>query len=367
MVKYKGMKIIIISQVCYPRLTPRSHRATELAKELVRQGHKVTLYAFLGNYDYSQISESTGILFKSLGNAKYGMPSNTKGQGQKIWHRLGRIIGRPIIFPECVMIPMVKNAIKSEGEIDLLITIAVPHVIHFATSLADRSKVKNWIADCGDPFMGNPMYKLPFYFEWFERRWCKRCNYITVPVEDAINAYYSEYHDKIRVIPQGFDFENNNLAPYKKNRVPTFAYSGIFYKDLRDPSGMLDYLCTMDRDFKFVVYTKGIGLLQPYMERLKGKLEVRNYVPREELLFELSKMDFLLNVLNKSGVQQPSKLIDYALTKRPILNVSSEFNKEEQRNLDEFLQADYQHQYIVKDIEQYNIVNVAQRFLGLTK
>ena len=78
-------------------------------------------------------------------------------------------------------------------------------------------------------------------------------------------------------------------------------------------------------------------------------------------------MDFLLNVLNKSGVQQPSKLIDYALTKRPILNVSSEFNKEEQRNLDEFLQADYQHQYIVKDIEQYNIVNVAQRFLGLTK
>ena len=275
MVKYKGMKIIIISQVCYPRLTPRSHRATELAKELVRQGHKVTLYAFLGNYDYSQISESTGILFKSLGNAKYGMPSNTKGQGQKIWHRLGRIIGRPIIFPECVMIPMVKNAIKSEGEIDLLITIAVPHVIHFATSLADRSKVKNWIADCGDPFMGNPMYKLPFYFEWFERRWCKRCNYITVPVEEAINAYYSEYHDKIRVIPQGFDFENNNLAPYKKNRVPTFAYSGIFYKDLRDPSGMLDYLCTMDRDFKFVVYTKGIGLLQPYMERLKGKLEVR--------------------------------------------------------------------------------------------
>lgn len=361
------MKIVIISRTCFPAKAPRSYRATELAKELVRQGHRVTLYAFLGDYDYTKISESTGIIFKSLGKAKYGMPSNTSPQGQKLLHRIGRAIGRPINFPECSMIPMVKKAIKSEGEIDLLITIAVPHIIHFATSLANRSKIKNWIADCGDPFMGNPMYKLPFYFEWFERRWCKRCNYITVPVEDAINAYYPEYKEKIRVIPQGFDFANNTLAEYTPNRVPTFAYSGIFYKDLRDPSRMLDYLSTLKDDFKFVVYTKGFGLLQPYMDRLKGKIEVRNYVPREQLLYELSKMDFLVNVLNKSGVQQPSKLIDYALTKRPILNISSDFSKEEQNNLDEFMQADYRHQHLVRDIEQYNISNVAKCFLELTK
>ncbi len=361
------MKIVIISRTCFPAKAPRSYRATELATEFARLGHDVSLYAFLGDYDYSAISKKTGIKFKNLGNSKFGMSSNTKHIGKGAFHRALRFLGTPIAFPDCTMIPMVKKAINSEGDIDLLITIAVPHIIHMGTSFADLSKVKCWIADCGDPFMGNPMNKPPLYFEWLERRWCKMCNYITVPVEDAINAYYPEYHDKIRVIPQGFDFNNNNLAQYKKNSVPTFAYSGIFYKDLRDPSKMLDYLCTLGVDFRFIVYTKGIGLLQPYMERLKGKLEMRNYVPREELLFELSKMDFLVNVLNKSGVQQPSKLIDYALTKRPILNVSSDFNKEEQRNLDEFLQADYKQQFIVKEIEQYNIANVAQRFLDLTK
>lgn len=361
------MKIVIVSQVCFPRLSPRSHRATELAKEFANQGHNVSLYAFLGDYDYTEESRKTGVCFKNLGEAKFGMPSNTKGQGQTLFHRFGRFAGRLVEFPECTMIPMVKRAIQTEGETDLLITIAVPHIIHFAAALADRKRVKCWIADCGDPFMGNPMHKPPFYFEYFERYWCDRCNYITIPVEDARNAYYKEYRDKIRVIPQGFDFTNNNIAEYTPNRVPTFAYSGIFYKDLRDPSRMLDYLCTREDDFKFVVYTKGFGLLQPYMDHLKGKIEVRNYVPREQLLYELSKMDFLVNVLNKSGVQQPSKLIDYALTKRPILNISSDFSKEEQKNLEEFMQADYRHQHLINDIEQYNISNVAKHFLELTK
>lgn len=361
------MKIVIISRTCFPAKAPRSHRATELAKEFVRQGYEVVLYAYLGDYDYQNVERQTGVCFKNLGHARGGMATNTSSIGTSFKHRLKRFIGTPIQYPECTMIPQVKHAISSEGDIDLLVTIAVPHVIHYAAALANRQKVKCWVADCGDPFMGNPMHKPPFYFEWFERYWCKRCNYITVPVEEARAAYYKEYRDKIRVIPQGFNFDGAQLADYIPNDVPTFAYSGIFYKDLRDPSKFLEYLCTIEKAFKFICYTKSVSILQPYKEKLGDKLEVRAYIPREELLYELSKMDFLVNVPNKSGVQQPSKLIDYALTKRPIINVSSDFNKDEQRILDEFLQADYQHQHIVKDIEQYNIANVAQRFLGLTK
>ena len=361
------MKIVIISRTCFPAKAPRSYRATELAKEFARLGHNVVLYAFLGNYDYSGISKETGICFKNLGKARFGMSSNTKSIGKNVLHRAIRYVGTPFAFPECTMIPMIRKAIKEEVDIDLLITIAVPHIIHMGASFSDLCSVKTWLADCGDPFMGNPMHKPPFYFEWFERRWCKKCSYIIVPVEDAINAYYPEYHDKIRVIPQGFNFTNNNLAQYKQNSVPTFAYSGVFYKDLRDPSRLLDYLCTQDKDFKFIVYTKGIGLLHPYMEKFKGKLEVRTYIPREELLFELSKMDFLVNVLNKSGVQQPSKLIDYALTKRPIINVSSDFTDSERNTLQAFLKADYSGRMIINEIERYNIVNVARQFLELAK
>lgn len=361
------MKIVIISRTCFPAKAPRSYRATELAKEFARQGHNVVLYAFLGDYDYSLVQKKTGVTFKNLGEAKFGMSSNTKRMGTDKVSRIIRFVGQPIMFPECSMIPMVSNAIKDEGEIDLLITIAVPHIIHYATALSNRNSVKCWVADCGDPFMGNPMHKPLFYFEWFERYWCRRCDFITVPVDEAKDAYYKEYRDKIRVIPQGFDFGNVTLADYSPNPCPTFAYSGVFYKDLRDPSKMLDYLCTIEQDFKFIVYTKGKGLLQPYMDRLKDKIEIRNYVPREQLLFELSKMDFLINVANKSGVQQPSKLIDYALTKRPVLNVSSDFPDVERINLDEFLHGCYEHRQRIDNVEQYNIVNVSNKFLELTK
>ena len=205
------MKVVIISRTCYPAKAPRSYRATELAKEFVKRGHEVSLYAFLGSYDYSEISAQTGIHFKNLGKARFGMSSNTKKIGKSKYHHFLRYVGRPFHFPECTMIPMVKKAIRNEGDIDLLITIAIPHVIHYAASVSDLSKVKNWIADCGDPFMGNPFHKQPSYFERFERHWCERCNYITIPIQEATEAYYPEYRDKIRVIPQGFDFNGSSV------------------------------------------------------------------------------------------------------------------------------------------------------------
>ncbi len=44
----------------------------------------------------------------------------------------------------------------------------------------------------------------------------QKVNYITVPIEEAREAYYEEFRNKIRVIPQGFDFSDVQLAKYEK-------------------------------------------------------------------------------------------------------------------------------------------------------
>ena len=36
-------KILMVSDACYPELSPRAFRTTELARELAREGHRVTL------------------------------------------------------------------------------------------------------------------------------------------------------------------------------------------------------------------------------------------------------------------------------------------------------------------------------------
>lgn len=358
------MKVVIISQVCYPRLSPRAHRATELAKEMARKGHDVTVYALLGDYNYTEYSEKTGVKFKNLGKSYLGNSDNVGHTNRNIFLRaFNRFFGKYLLSPQIELYPLVKKAVESEDKIDLLVTIAVPHILHYATAKADRRNVGTWIADCGDPFMGNPFHNHPKYFEKFERYWCERCDYITVPVAEAKDAYYPEYREKVRVIPQGFDFENIVLAEYKPNKIPTFCFSGIVYKDLRDPTLFLEYLSQVDYDFKFIVYTKSVKMFETSKEKLRDKLEIRDYIPRDDLLYELSKMDFLINIQNNSGVQQPSKLIDYASTGRPILNITSSFS--ERDTFEEFIKRNYFNQFRVNNIEDYNVKNVANKFISL--
>lgn len=363
------MKIVVISAKCHPWNSPRAFRADELTKEFARLGHDVTLYSLLGDYDYVTYSKSIGVNIKTLGKPRWGLLDTTGGGKRSFLVKvIEHSIGKYLDFPECALKRMVRDALNNEGEIDLLITIAVPHAIHFGASLAKLDNVKKWVGDCGDPFMGNPFAKKPFYMASWEKKWCRRADYISIPVKEGISAYYPEFRDKIHVIPQGFDFEDSSLVEYKRNALPTFAYAGYIYPGQRDPQKLLEFLIKWGGDFRFYIYTSPEcgDYLQPFKDVLKEQLIIHSYIPRKELLTKLSAMDFLINICNNSGVQQPSKLIDYAITKRPILNVSTAFPEDEGKTLSCFLDGDYSMACVVKDIEQYNIKNVAKQFLELT-
>lgn len=75
-------------------------------------------------------------------------------------------------------------------------------------------------------------------------------------------------------------------------------------------------------------------------------------------------MDFLVNFDNNTGVQQPSKLIDYALTGRPIINVYGELDE---KVILEFLAGNYENSYKTPNMEKYKIENVVDEFLSLAK
>ena len=64
-------------------------------------------------------------------------------------------------------------------------------------------------------------------------------------------------------------------------------------------------------------------------------------------------MDFLINFDNNTGRNLPSKLIDYSITNRPVLNITQEFSSE---YLIAFLKGDYGKRMILPDIEQYHII-----------
>ena len=214
--------------------------------------------------------------------------------------------------------------------------------------------------------MGNTFAKPLFYFKYIEKYWSKRTDYITVPISAAKYSYYKEFQDKVRVIPQGFNFDDIRISDYKVNNVVTFMYAGLFYPKKRDPSLFLEYLTTLDINFKFIVYTDNDILLRPFKKNLKNKLEIRKTIPRTDLMLEMSKMDFLLNIKNKGTVNQsPSKLIDYSLTRRPVLEISTDFTEIEKNIFIHFLNKDYSASVHIKDLSIFNAMNVADQFIKL--
>lgn len=358
-------KILVVCKSFYPTNGPRANRATELVKEFARLGHDVEVLT-----PKISVHES----FEKENQV------NIVDMGTTFLHGANRSIFKRAIMKTLLVLGIaerynipdyfLKNKIPAllKGKhYDLIVSVAKPHSIHWGVAKARLSEpklCKIWVADCGDPFMGNPFHKYDDSLEKYERLFCKVADYITVPIKDAIPSYFPDFHDKIKVIPQGFNFENDRqfLAKYSENVIPTFAYAGAFYKDKRDPRTLLEYLVNLEIDFRFIIYTKNTDLVTPFLNKSQGKIVIKDYVPRHQLLYELSKMDFLININNISSVQSPSKLIDYFLTERPVLSIN---NNQVSSALNDFLNYDFREKYVFPNMSSYDIRHVANSFLAL--
>lgn len=366
------MRILLICKAFYPNISPRSFRATELAKEFARQGHEVTVLFPKKSVDHEEFERIHSIKIKDLGVLRF-REIKLIGSGPLLL--LKRALRRTMLllfeYPDIELMLKVAKALKSEKGYDLLISIAVPHPIHWGVAKAwnkSQSVAKKWIADCGDPYMFARLdtFKKLFYFKFYEKSFCRKCNYISVPFESMRMQFYPEFKGKIVIIPQGFNFDA--IERYKgniSNPIPTFIFAGSIIPKFRDLTLFLDYLVEKNANFKFLVYTKQNSWFAEYKEKLNNKLILSEYIDRKSLIFEMSRVDFLVNVdtLFDTGNNIeaiPSKLIDYALADRPILNINtSSFSKE---LVDAFLSGDYSGARTI-DLSRYDIKTVAKQFL----
>jgi len=364
-------KIAIVTNAFYPEISPRSFRASELAKELARQGHLVTVITH--PRDGAELfCNNNNIQFKSLGMLTWFAPT-LKGSGIVLlfWRIVSRLLVLLFEYPNLQLVFLIKKALKNEKGYDALISIAVPYPIHWGVARVYTKKnaiAKVWIADCGDPYMGqeNDTFKPPFYFGWVEKWFSRKVDFLTVPTQKSIKGYYPEFHHKIKVIPQGFRFEDIKL--YKGtllNEKIIFGYAGMFIPGRRDPSEFLKFLNGIDTSvsFEFHIYTPTPQFVEPFVNESNGRIKLKTIIPRDVLLFELSKMHFMVNFENVGSTQTPSKLIDYLIIDKPVLSVT--FGSLKPSIFFEFLNANYENQMVLPPKEQYKIENVSRQFISL--
>jgi hypothetical protein len=366
----KIKRILIASAAFFPENSPRSFRATELAIEFAKHGHEVTVLTLNRGEATRDFCRGNNIRLKYLPSLRLKPIQISTGRFNLLWRALNRALLLLLEFPDVELMFKYKKALRSETGYDLLLSFSVPYPVQWGCAWAqgkNKKVAKHWVADCGDPYMGDlsDSFRKLFYFSYLEKFMFRTVDIVTIPVEAARIAYYPEFHDKIRVIPQGINFEDftTGLPVYIPNKILTFGYAGSFILGKRDPSKFLEYVLQKGNDFRFIIFTSMASMVSSFANRSNGRVIVKPYVPRKELIHELAKMDFIVNFENSTMTQAPSKLIDYNLAGRPVLSIPS--NDLPTRVIDEFFDRNNQNQLQMIGYDQYRIETIAQRFLQL--
>lgn len=372
------MAITICSRWCYPHKNPRAFRTFELLTEFIRREEYV--YSFLPDTPDLRNKKISNIVYvsdyKRLDNQIRNFSAdecvNKIGIGKKLFMHMKKLFfylfndtPYTILYAFNLLICLFKNR-EHRGHDDVIISISNPFYIHMVVVIALKILHQRpvMIADCGDPFYFNPSRNVAPYLRLIEKWVLSQFDYISIPIEAARSAYNTYGIDnKIRIIPQGFNLIEVTEDEYKRNFIPTFCYAGVFYENIRNPEYFFEYIKHISNEFKFVVYALPgsftESILAKYKKFLGDKLEVYSPIEREKLIHIMAKMDFVINFDNDNSTQKPSKLIDYAMSKRPILS----FNKAtfDKRIFQEFLNGDYHNRERI-DLSQYDIRTVVDKF-----
>lgn len=355
------MNILIVSYSFWPRESPRSYRATYLAEELSKN-HNVCVLAVAPS-----IWGSVDIEMIDMGSPWW--TSRKTHLGKRLVSIMTRS-SRRLYYPEVTLVYRVVKSIFHirKRTFDLTISIGLPESIHWGVGLSKSTGILNSakiVADCGDPYVSNPFGKKPlFLLRLIDKRVLKGFDFVSVPTEGSIQAYNFLKSNKIKVIRHGFPIPKNSIQLDKTNSTIRFVYTGTIYKGKRDPTLFIEYLETLSGiDFEFHIYSRESKYLHNRKLLDEDKLILHDYIPRKLLMKELVKYDFCINLTNPSEVQSPSKLYDYIILKKPILDIGSvDLNY---HKIKKYLNREYDSLDYEKIINEINIVNVAKSFVCL--
>lgn len=368
------MKIHIITGHFHPQIHPRAFRARELALEFSRRGHNVTVTNCwtIKNFDYQKYASENSIKIQNIGLFETELSDAGVHAGTPTWLKNKINFLKEYLLAGSVLFRarMLAQKLEIDNDTDMVISLSTPFTCLLGLSLYLKKSNKKLfvVGDSGDPFYYSKQFSKAPWFKPLEKDVYKQYDYLCIPTENAIPLYSPLIPvEKIKIIPQGFNMDKLHLYRGPMGNPIKFAYAGVFYWDIRNPTFLFEYLNTIDIDFEFHLYMRAmdsriVDLLKD-KPVLKKKIIIQS-LPHDELIFELSKMDFLINIENISNTQMPSKLIDYGMSGRPIYSCKKDTFSPE--IFDNFMNGIYDHKYQI-DLDKYDIRNIVNQFIELKK
>jgi len=370
------MHVLVISEQFPPASSPRAIRWGAIAQAWAREGDRVdVICADHGHSGTGSRSERLRV---------YPVGGRTVSRWRRRLQRPSRVpsaaaaqpvVEQPSCWPGNVLRPLAQTArwlknhswkhvhwpdsaclwamaarrrasrLLAEQQYDALVTVSNPYSCHLV-GLAARNQQSRlpWLVDLGDPFSeltAEPVNNLRLYRaanRRLERRVLQAADHVSVTTPETASSYARQFPQaagKLHVIPPVLVLPNCQQVlcagnGRSANRRPRrLVYAGSLYRSIRNPRGLLQLFArlltlpeTQDLELHFYGRTEDCSQeFQPYRSLLGRKILIHGSVDRTIVWEQMNAAHALINLGNATTTQLPSKIIEYAATGRPIINV----------------------------------------------
>lgn len=346
--------VVIVSFSYAPRLNPRAFRWTAIAERLAANGHEVEVVtSWVPGAAETETAGGVRIHragWKFLERGRSGMGGAERGSGgpaaQGTLGAVARRLWRGVCWPDVTAnwyVPALRTAAPLlEARPDAALVSVAPSFTAVAVghALRRRRGRLRWVLDLGDPFSflvetpPNNRFLYDGLNRRFERAAFRAADAVSVTNRRTAERYgevFPESAGKITVIPPLLSVQVPAALPRARGGALRIVYLGTLYRGLREPDFLLalfDAACAAAPGIPLELHFYGdAGACAPALERHRaasaGRVRLHGVVGRDEALEAMRGADVLVNLGNETAFQLPSKVVEYAATGKPVVNVAS--------------------------------------------
>jgi len=300
----------------------------------------------------SQLKKSDPYVDKRLEQAAAGESSSSGANPQSLIARAASIlhhgIWKHVWWPDssCLWQLAVMRRAKqllARNRYDAIVTSSPSFSAHLAGYRLKKSHPgTTWLVDIGDPFCfaedAVPNNRR-LYGKWnftFERRVFRRADSVSVTTQqtaDQYAAFFPESAGRINVVPPlvpEAPASDGTREVFPDDSRIRLVYAGSLYRHIRRPEFLLGlFRRLLDTPLRDRLELHFFGNTEncresflPYADLLDNRIFVHGLVDRDRALRALWEGDVLVNISNRNRYQLPSKVVEYAGTGQPIINIA---------------------------------------------
>jgi len=366
------MRILIVCYSYFPALTPRAFRWTAVAEALVARGHDVHVVCNKET-GTERLETINGVMVYRVGanlretlRSWLGRSSPTRAasvatgaSGRSLLTTVRVFIVRmikwiydhsvqKILWPDFACFwyfPAVAcaNKLQQEGKFDAVVSASLPFTGHRVGLELKKRYGMRWIVDIGDPFSfmsETPVNNHRLYGRLNYRTESEVLHYadsFAVTTDGTKIEYLRCFPDlalnKISVVPPLFvaPADVDQLAPFFTNLNKTrLVFAGTLYSKIRNPAALLELFSALLKSSvgeNLELHFFGVvNDCEPYFEKYRALIGVQIFlhglVPRASAVRAMKDATVLVNLGNSTYYQLPSKVVEYAMLGKPVLNIT---------------------------------------------